>query len=190
MTSFIEQVLRQLLERDQDISETTFILPSKRAGASLLHQLSRLSSTPMFAPRILSIEDFAEEVSGLQSIDNVTSLFEFYSAYLACTPKENCEDFETFSTWAQTLLYDFNEIDRYLVDYKSFFGYLGDIQEMNHWYLQEEKTPLMENYLLFWNKLPDYYEALKNQLEKRQLAYQGMVYRKASEKIEDYTASA
>lgn len=186
MISFIEQVLQELLSRNTNISETTFILPSKRAGASLVNRLSKLSSKPMFAPRVLSIEDFSEEIAGLKSIDNITALFEFYSAYLACTPKEQSEGFETFSAWAQTLLYDFNEIDRYLIDYKSFFGYLGDIQEMNHWYLQEERTPLMENYLLFWNKLPEYYEALQQQLEKKQLAYQGMVYRRASEKISEY----
>ena len=186
MTTFIEQVLKEVLSYQKDISKATFVLPSKRAGAFLLHQLSQLSSSPLFAPRIVSIENFAEEVAGLKSIDNVTSLFEFYSAYLACTPKENQENFETFSTWAQTLLYDFNEIDRYLIDYKSFFGYLGDIQEMNHWYLQEERTPLMENYLLFWNKLPEYYEALQKQLEKKDLAYQGMVYRRASQRIDEY----
>jgi hypothetical protein len=186
MISFIEQVLQELLSRNANISETTFILPSKRAGASLVNRLSRLSSKPMFAPRVLSIEDFSEEIAGLKSIDNITALFEFYSAYRACTPKDQCESFETFSAWAQTLLYDFNEIDRYLIDYKSFFGYLGDIQEMNHWYLQEEKTPLMENYLLFWNKLPDFYEALLKQLEEKELAYQGMVYRRASERISEY----
>lgn len=189
MTSFIETVLQELILRKKDLSGTTFILPSKRAGASLLNRLSKLTSAPMFAPRVLSIEDFAEEVAGLESIDNVTSLFEFYAAYLDCTPKENRESFETFSGWAQTLLYDFNEIDRYLVDYSSFFGYLGSIQELSHWYLREERTPLMENYLLFWNKLPEYYEALQKQLEKKELAYQGMVYRRASEKIAEYAES-
>ena len=179
-----------MLTREDDISKTTFILPSKRAGAALLNRLSKLSSAPMFAPKVMSIEDFAEEIAGLNSVDNVTSLFVFYSAYLTCTPKENAEGFETFSTWAQTLLYDFNEIDRYLVDYKSFFGYLGNIQEMNHWYLQEERTPLMENYLLFWNKLPEYYEVLQKQLEARELAYQGMVYKRASEKVKEYSNSA
>lgn len=137
----------------------------------------------MFSPRVLSIEDFAEEVSGLNSIDNTTVLFEFYTAYLSCTPKENIEDFDTFSSWAQTLLYDFNEIDRYLIDYRSFFDYLGEIQEMNHWYLQQERTELMNNYLRFWNRLPEYYEKLQSQLKTNNLAYQGMVYRAAAEKI-------
>ncbi|WP_029036448.1 PD-(D/E)XK nuclease family protein [Salinimicrobium xinjiangense] len=190
MTPFIDEVLAKLISGDKPISDYTFILPSKRAGSYLINRLARFSKTSLFAPKVLSIEDFAQEISGLQSVDNVTALFEFYTAYCSCTPKENTEDFETFSTWAQTLLYDFNEIDRYLIEYNSFFGYLGNIQEMNHWYLQEEKTPLMENYLLFWNKLPEYYEALQQQLEKRDLAYQGMVYRKASEMISPFAETA
>ena len=186
MTSFIARILQELLSRKIPLSEYTFILPSKRAGSYLLTQLSLLTKKPLFSPRVLSIEDFAEEMSGLQAIDNTSALFEFYSVYLECTPKEKTENFDTFSSWAQTLLYDFNEIDRYLIDYKSFFDYLSDIQEINHWSLQEEKTPLMENYLSFWRKLPEYYEQLKKSLQKEDLAYQGMVYRKAAEKVEDY----
>ena len=186
MTSFITQSLQELLSRNPSISNYTFILPSKRAGSFLIHELASLTSGPMFAPKVMSIEDFAEEMSGLKAIDNTSAIFEFYSVYLACTPKEQVENIETISSWAQTLLYDFNEIYRYLIDYKPFFDYLSNIQEINHWYLQEERTPLMENYLSFWRKLPEYYEQLKRELERRNMAYQGMVYRVASEKVEDY----
>lgn len=186
MTSFITQCLQELLSKKHPISDYTFILPSKRAGSFLIHELASLSSGPMFAPKVMSIEDFAEEMSGLKAIDNTSAIFEFYSVYLACTPEGQVENFETFSSWAQTLLYDFNEIDRYLIDYKPFFDYLSNIQEINHWYLQEERTPLMENYLSFWRKLPEYYEQLKRELQRKHMAYQGMVYRVASEKVEEY----
>ena len=186
MTSFILQVLQELLARKEKISDYTFILPSKRAGSYLTSQLNHLIKVPVFSPKTFSIENFTEEMSGLKAIDNTTALFEFYSIYLEHTPKENIEDFEVFSSWAQTLLYDFNEIDRYLIDHKSFFGYLSEIQEMNHWYLQKERTPLMVNYLSFWEKLSSYYEQLKQALQKKNLAYQGMVYRLASEKVQEY----
>ena len=143
MTAFIRQTLQTLLSEKESLSSYTFILPSKRAGSFLLNQLASLSQRSAFAPRVLSIEDFAEEMSGLKSIDNTSALFEFYSVYLASTPEEQVENFETFSSWAQTLLYDFNEIDRYLIDYRPFFDYLSNIQELNHWYLQEQRTPLM-----------------------------------------------
>lgn len=186
MTSFIAETLQEILDRKEPISNYTFILPSKRAGSFLLHQLASLTSKPVFAPKVMSIEDFAEEMSDLKAIDNTSALFEFYSVYLKCTPPEQVENFETFSSWAQTLLYDFNEIDRYLIDYKPFFDYLSSIQEINHWYLQEERTPLMENYLSFWKKLPEYYEQLQQELQKKDLAYQGMVYRVASAKVDTY----
>ncbi|SDK81412.1 PD-(D/E)XK nuclease superfamily protein [Salinimicrobium catena] len=186
MTAFIDQVLNELLARDTKISNCAFILPSKRAGSYLLHRLAGMVEKPVFSPRVLSIEDFAQEIAGLKSVDNITSLFEFYSAYKDCTPRDEVENFETYSAWGQTLLHDFNEIDRYLIDYRAFFGYLSDIQEVNHWSLQEDQTSLMKNYLSFWNKLPVYYEQLQKQLERKGLAYQGMVYRRASEKIEDF----
>ncbi|HET7360338.1 MAG TPA: hypothetical protein VFI78_00225 [Salinimicrobium sp.] len=167
MTSFIAQILRNLLSGSKPISEYTFILPSKRAGAYLIKELASIATASMFSPKVYSIEEFVEEMSGLKALDNTSALFEFYSVYSANTPGEKTENFETFSSWAQTLLYDFNEIDRYLIDAESFFGYLSNIQEINHWYLQPEKTPLMENYLAFWHQLPQYYQQLSAQLQQK-----------------------
>lgn len=186
MRSFIKEVLQKLLETEEDISEIVFILPSKRAGSFLLNQLAGLSSKNIFSPRVFSIEEFTEQISGLNGIDNTVSLFEFYEVYKKQTPKENLEDFETFTAWAQTLIHDFNEIDRYLIDHKGFFNYLSGIQNINHWSLHPEKTELVSNYLLFWHRLSEYYEGLKARLLKKNMGYQGMIYRIASEKIEEY----
>lgn len=188
MISFISQVLQKLLKSEENISETIFILPSKRAGSFLLNELSKLNQNHLFAPKVYSIEEFAQIISGLQPIDNTISLFEFYEVYRKLTPEEQREDFETFTTWAQTLVQDFNELDRYLIDHKSFFNYLSGIQDINHWYLQKEKTELIENYLKFWQQLPDYYEHLKESLLNRNLGYQGLIYREAAANIEQYAA--
>ncbi|WP_372917195.1 PD-(D/E)XK nuclease family protein [Salegentibacter sp.] len=189
MISFISQVLQKLLKSEENISETIFILPSKRAGSFLLNELSKLNQKHLFAPKVYSIEEFAQIISGLQPIDNTICLFEFYEVYRKLTPEEEREDFETFTTWAQTLIHDFNEIDRYLIDHKSFFNYLAGIQDINHWYLQKDKTELIENYLKFWHKLPEYYAELKTSLLSRNRGYQGLIYREAAGKIKNYTSS-
>ncbi|WP_081208283.1 PD-(D/E)XK nuclease family protein [Salegentibacter sediminis] len=189
MISFISQVLQKLLESEENISETIFILPSKRAGSFLLNELSKLNQNYLFAPRIYSIEEFAQIISGLQPIDNTISLFEFYEVYRTLTPEAQREDFEAFTTWAQTLVHDFNELDRYLIDHKSFFNYLSGIQDINHWYLQKEKTDLIENYLKFWQQLPEFYEHLKESLLSRNLGYQGLIYREASANIKHYVST-
>ncbi|MDT0643607.1 PD-(D/E)XK nuclease family protein [Zunongwangia sp. F363] len=186
MRSFIKEVLEKTLASEEDISEVIFILPSKRAGSFLLNELSGISSKSIFAPQIFSIEEFTEKISGLKSVDNTISIFEFFEVYRNCTPTEKQEDFETFMNWAQTLIHDFNEIDRYLINHKEFFNYLSEIQDLNHWYLQKEKTDLIKNYLRFWHTLPEYYEKLKEQLLSKNQAYQGLIYREAATKIRDY----
>lgn len=189
MKSFVREVLEKLKESEHNLSDLIFILPSKRAGSYLLKELSLVSEKNIFAPRVLSIEEFTEEVSGIQSIDNTISLFEFYEAYRAITAEDELEDFETFITWAQSLIHDFNEIDRYLIDYKPFFNYLSGIQDIKHWYLQDEKTELIQRYLKFWKKLPEFYEQLSRRLLLENKGYQGLIYRKAAENIDQYISN-
>jgi ATP-dependent helicase/nuclease subunit B len=55
MTSFIQDVLIDLKNKFVDISHLTFILPSKRAGTFLKHELSIITSQTIFSPTILSI---------------------------------------------------------------------------------------------------------------------------------------
>ena len=170
MKSFIEETLDQLLSQSTfNLSKTTFILPSKRAGSFLKHILKQKVSGSAFAPQVLSTEEFIEKITSLQTIDNTESLFKFYQVYKAITPKEEQEDFETFYGWAQTLVYDFNEIDRYLIDAEHFFSYLSRIQDINHWALSDPQTNLIEKYLTFWNLIPKYYQLFQQQLHALKL---------------------
>ncbi|MDX1543255.1 MAG: PD-(D/E)XK nuclease family protein [Christiangramia sp.] len=186
MESFIREVLQKLRQSSTPFSDIIFILPSKRAGSYLIKELSAVTNNNLFAPAIYSIEEFAELISGLQPVDNTISLFEFYDVYKNLTPPDELEDFETFTSWAQSIIHDFNEIDRYLIDHKPFFNYLSGIQDINHWYLKEEKTDLIKRYLTFWKKLPLYYEALSEKLLKKNQGYQGLIYRSAATNIQKY----
>jgi len=186
MPSFINDVLTDLTNKRVDLSKVTFVLPSKRAGVFLRHEIASTVSKTIFAPSIKSIEEFVEELSQLQKISNTELLFEFYSVYNTLTPKEQIESFEIFSKWAQILLQDFNEIDRYLIDSKSIFNYLSDIQDINHWSLEENQTSLIKNYLAFWKRLFGYYSALANKLIENGKGYQGLIYREAVENLEGY----
>lgn len=186
MKSFIFDVLDNLNNRGADFSNLTFILPSKRAGVFLRQELSTLVEKTMFSPTIISIEEFVEELAGLKTITNTELLFEFYNSYLELTPKANREPFESFSKWAQILLQDFNEIDRYLIPQKEIFDYLSAIKKLDHWSLEPEKTEFVSNYLKFWDKLKIYYNHFNTSLMARESGYQGLVYREAANIIDDY----
>ncbi|WP_347923369.1 PD-(D/E)XK nuclease family protein [Pontimicrobium sp. SW4] len=186
MPSFINDVLKDLENKKVNLSKVNFILPSKRAGVFLRNEISSSASKTIFAPSISSIEEFVEELAQLKKTSNTELLFEFYNIYKAQTPKEQTEAFESFSKWAQILLQDFNEIDRYLINPRSIFDYLSAIQDINHWSLEKNQTPLIKNYLVFWKQLFTYYTSLTDELIKKGKAYQGLIYREAVENLESY----
>ena len=189
MKSFIFDVLKNLKDKGEDLSSLSFILPSKRAGVFLRQELSAVVNKTIFSPNIISIEEFVEDLAKLKSITNTELLFEFYNSYLALTPKKEQEPFESFSKWAQILLQDFNEIDRYLIPQNKIFDYLGAIKELDHWSLEDNKTDVVKNYLKFWDKLKLYYKHYTEALIDKKTGYQGLIYRQAVTNIKNYCSS-
>jgi hypothetical protein len=186
MTTFIHDVLRDLQHNKNNLSQLTFVLPSKRAGIFLKNELLSIVDETIFSPIILSIEEFVEELSQLKPISSTELLFEFYSTYTHLTKEKNRDTFESFSKWAQILIQDFNEIDRYLIPQKNIFNYLSAIQDLKHWSVEGNKTDFIKKYLSFWNKLNTYYQHFTTQLLNKKIGYQGLIYREAVENLEAY----
>ncbi|WP_179375423.1 PD-(D/E)XK nuclease family protein [Winogradskyella wichelsiae] len=186
MISFIKSVLLQLQDKKLNLAEVNFILPSKRAGVFLKHHLSSILDEPIFSPQIVSIEEFVEELSGLQNLPNTDLLFRLYETYKKLTKEAEQETFESFSKWAQILLQDFNEIDRYLIPQEQIFDYLNAIKELSHWSLETDQTELIKNHLKFWKHLKEYYAAFTENLLESKQGYQGLIYREAVVNLESY----
>ncbi len=186
MESFIKSVLLDLKKKEIDLDNLVFILPSKRAGTFLKHHISEITDYTMFLPQILSIEEFVENLSGLKTIPNPELLFKLFKTYKALTPSDRQESFDQFSKWAQILLQDFNEIDRYLIDQGKIFDYLNAIKTLDHWSLEDNHTDLIKNHLNFWNQLKPYYIKYTDDLLNNKKGYQGLIYREATENLEPY----
>ncbi|KUM18976.1 PD-(D/E)XK nuclease family protein [Flavobacterium psychrophilum] len=186
--TFLENLVSKLLsEKNTILSETTIILPNKRAKIFLLEAFKKKLPHFTFAPEITSIEDFIQEIANIRSIDSIELLFEFYTVYLSVTAKEKQQTFEQFSNWGKTLLQDFNEIDRYLLDPKHVFSYLQDIEVIKRWGIEiEDKTTLIDNYLEFWKLLPLYYDTFYTHLKNKEIGYQGLIYREAVTNLEEF----
>ena len=160
--TFLNKLSQKILsDYPNYISDLVIILPNKRAKVFLIEELKNEITNTIFSPEIVSIEDFVQEIAGIRAIDSVELLFEFYSVYLSVTHVTKQESFETFANWAKTLLQDFNEIDRYLLDPDKILKYLENIKEVEHWAVDADKrTNLIDNYLAFWKLLPTYYHSL------------------------------
>ncbi|AOC94995.1 PD-(D/E)XK nuclease superfamily protein [Flavobacterium anhuiense] len=170
------------------LSEITIVLPNKRAKVFLIEALKNETSKTIIAPQITSIEDFVQDVASIRSVDSIELLFEFYEVYLSITEKKNQQSFELFANWAKTLLQDFNEIDRYLLDPSHVLSYLKDIEDIKRWGLEvDQKTKLLENYIDFWKLLPVYYESLYSHLLFKSIGYQGLIYREAVNNLNHFS---
>lgn len=90
----------------------------------------------------------------------------------------------------QSIIQDFNEIDRYQINSEQFFGNLKAIKDLEHWSKSEIKTELVKNYIEFWETLPKYHKELKIKLRTEKKAYQGMAYQEAVSKIKSFVGSS
>jgi hypothetical protein len=190
--TFLYQLAQEILKSrslgTDNLLDLVVILPNKRAKVFLLEELKKLVPNNIFAPEIISIEDFIQDIAGIRSVDSVELLFEFYTVYLSVTEKAQQESFETFANWAKTLLQDFNEIDRYLLEPDNILKYLENIKEIEHWAVDlEKRTDLIENYLIFWKKLPEYYHSFYDYLRNKGIGYQGLIYREAVGNLDHFS---
>lgn len=187
MITFLDEVIDTLLAEPQDYKNLKIILPSKRAGAFFKKQLvNKLQEQATFLPEFLSIEELIAKISGLTQATNTQLQLELYETYISQKNIVNPDSFIDFLGWGQTLLGDFNEIDRYLVNTDDFFDYLSAIKEMDHWSKAENPTKLVSNYLSFWKSSSHIYTLFQQRLTQKGLGYQGMLYRKAAAEVEDF----
>lgn len=186
-TSFLDKIAFELLKEPQKILNSLIVLPNKRAKVFLENALRKKAAKPMFSPKMLSIDEFMQEVSGIKNIDKTILLFEFYKVYLENTPTEEHQSFETFSNWAKTFMNDCNEIDQYLIDTNHLFSYLIDIERIKQWKVEPLPNDLIEKHLAFWRKMPVYYYAFYSHLIAKKQGYQGLIYREATKKRIDYS---
>ncbi len=186
MEPFLKKTANYLYQQYGDnIGDICVVLPNKRACFFLKHYLLQQVEKTIWAPEILSIEDFIEKLSGLKFIDETTLLFEFYDIYKNIKLKD-AENFDVFIEWAQTLVNDFNEIDKYLVETKKLFNYIKDNKKIGIWDLQARPlTEAEKKYINFFETFENYYNKLTKKLKEKKQVYQGLAYRTLADKIEN-----
>ena len=197
--TFVKQV-------GEDLSRYTFVFPNHRAGVFFRKYLSQSVDRPMFAPRVMSINECFAELSDLQVSDQLTLLLHLYSIYQDIRP--NAEELERFIYWGKMMLADFSEIDNHLISHvdtlfasvidlhniDEHYAYLSDNQRraLTHFwgeYIDSDKHhpngELHQRFLHTWDLLYPLYATLRERLKQRGLAYEGMLHREVIENWKD-----
>ena len=132
VNSFLYNVADFILEHHKGDPELCIVLPNRRAGLFLKKILSEKITTVMWAPEIITIEEFTQRVSGITIADRTELLIRLYE--IVCADKNHeAEPFESFMKWAPVLISDYSDADAWLVDTDQLFTNLAEIKYIEDW---------------------------------------------------------
>jgi len=188
---FLEQLIEQIISNyEEHLQDVCIVLPNRRAGLYLKKYLSQKLKKVIWSPLIFSIEDFVCHITGLEIADQITLLFDLFSIYKKAEGK-NAQSFDEFMNWASVLLNDYNDSDINLADTEKLFQYLNEAKAINLWNPENPSlTDHEKSYLDFFNSLGKYYKSFTDLLLEKNCGYQGLIYKKASEKIDDFITTS
>jgi hypothetical protein len=181
--SFLHQAAQQILaDNPSDLHRVLVLMPNKRGEIFLKREMGKQLAKPALAPAMQTIEEFVQSASGYQKQSQLQLLIKLFGVYRQQVNPE--ESFDTFLKWGNTLLHDYNEIDRHLIDAYQLFGNLLDAKRIESWGVAPgNETDLMKNFLSFWRDLHPLYQAFHAALDAENLSYQGKAYRKVAEDV-------
>jgi len=199
MIPFLRNVAQAFYKRHgQKVSDFTFIFPNRRAGIFFQKYLAEVAERPMFSPEILTVTDLFSRLSNYKPADRIEVLFSLYNIYIQIS--KSAETFDEFLFWGEMILNDFDDVDKYMVDAKQLFRNIYDLKEIDSGfsYLDEDQIIAIrrfwtnflptgdslhkKEFLEMWEVLYELYSSLRTTLEKKGLAYEGMIFREVAEK--------
>ncbi len=203
--SFLDQLARRIqADFGDDIGDIAVVLPTRRAALFLKESLAKTYKKTLWAPQMLSIQDFVRSLTNWQYPEQLALNFELYQVYKKAMRERHPgynESFERFYAWGEMLLKDFDEVDKYLVDAEGLFSNIRDLRRIEmefglsendakalqrFWQsvhgltaTEEEEaiSPIKKTFLDIWEVLGDVYKNFGQSLQAKSLAYDGIAYR-------------
>ncbi len=199
MKSFLHLTAAHILaESGEQLRKTLIILPNRTGIHFFRKALAEEAGKTIWAPECLTPGMHMENVSGSVTGNRIRLAAELHRVYGQILQREP-EPFEKFFPWAELLLNDFDDIDKYLADARVLYANLSGLQEIKErfQYLTEEQIALIRRFwrayelpgitepkarfLRIWERLQDVYSAYRESLLSKGFGYEGLLHRTAVE---------
>lgn len=188
-----EDLYRKYGAQGSGLADVTVVFPNRRARLFFDDFLSACSSKPVWSPQYTTIEELFQSQSDLRPADRiemVTLLHRIYQEEL-----HTDESLDSFWSWGELMLADFDDVDRNLAPAGQLFSLLREQREMTDIsFLTEEQkkaleqffgemknaqpTQLREHYQAVWSVLGNIYERFGKLLADKGIGYNGMIQRR------------
>lgn len=204
MEHFLELAARDLYNNYSDpktgLSDITVVFPNRRARLFFDEYLSRLADRPIWSPRYVTIEELFHSRSKLRVADRYQLVAMLYKAY--CRVTGSGESLDSFWSWGELMLADFEDIDRNMANTSQLFSVLHELKDMeaDHSFLTTEQeealnqffeglkrtkdTDLEKRYMDIWAALGNIYNQFRQDLQAQGLAYDGMLQRQVAMELD------
>lgn len=185
MDTFLKQIARRIVtDHPMDTDEVLVVFNNNRSKRFFNSQFRSLGRAT-FLPKVMAIDEFISELSGLEIVPNEFLLFELYHIHESIGGEgRKYQSFEDFISFGDLMMGDFSEIDQYCVDAKKIFDNLHNLKAIGEWNIESgQLSDFQRKYLDFYRSLYDYYSQLHERLLAQGKAYSGMAYREVAEKI-------
>ena len=201
MKSFLRHTAESILEQMdwKQLSRTTLVLPSHRAGLVLKDEL------PVWAPSVQTLTQLQDALSPLYAEDELFTIVRLYkissiSARLS---------FDQFYNWGRQMIADFTNIDASMgaEEVPNFFANTIAAHELSTCHLDpatEERLrqlvhpgaapiapdSVKHHYETLWRELYTFYQMLHSQMQEEHKGYPGMRQRAVIEEWENESVQA
>lgn len=187
-----EDLYRKYGAQGGGLADVTVVFPNRRARLFFDDWLSACSSAPVWSPQYTTIEELFQSQSDLRPADRielVTLLYRIYKEEL-----HTDESLDSFWSWGELMLADFDDVDRNLAPAGQLFSLLREQRELTDTsFLTDEQrkaleqffgemknaqpTQLREHYQTVWSVLGNIYEKFTKLLADKGIGYNGMIQR-------------
>lgn len=200
MNYFLKDVARYLVQQSKgDMRDYLVVFPNRRARLFFNKFLASFHSTPVWAPAYFTINDFLQELSESRIADPLTLIFMLFAEYRNLSGSE--ESFDEFYYHCETILSDFDDIDKYLVDARHLYTNLSELKALEDYseYLTDDQVEVIrqfweafssskaseqkERFANLWELQGALYEKFNKRLDEAGLAYEGKAYRQAIDQL-------
>lgn len=215
--TFLAHVASDLVQKAggiENLSNNVLVFPMHRGGVFMQQELGEIlknsSKKTIVLPEFVTINDLADHLSALHTVDELTSIIDLYQIYKRIPSANDKLPIDVFYGWGKQLLDDFSDVDIALLDAENLFKNSVEAHKLEKVQIDEDTRKRLEELLPrttnsqlqkqqqkvfeeLWKQIPTMYSELNKMHCERGVGYQGARIRQVvenfgSEKIQNKIA--
>ena len=189
MEKFLTYATKEILASYsiKDLHLLTVIVPSERSKWHLRNCFKDAIGEAVLFPEFKTIQNYFNSISKLSTISSLEASLMLYEQALKLDKDLNYNEFQNQSS---TLLKNFNEVERNMIDHQKLFQELDNITGIDDWSLNDKNlSKNQNNFVSLFKKTGELYKIFKKRLIEKKKGTGGLITRTIAENPKDYFPS-